>query len=192
MTPKPIPREHLDVLDSATSLFGRALAGPLDVDCPAGPGRTRRDCANHVIGEGLRLAAYVSRGSEDEIASTYDTDHAGDRPAPALHRTAAGLRKRLAKVPDAETVVRLPSAELPAHDVLALRVVDLLVHAHDLDPASWEAAGVEDLAAWALEHSRDAVELMRSLGEFPDARPVALGADSRARLLALTGRGAAG
>lgn len=192
MTPRSIPREHLDVLDAATSLVGRALAAPLDADCPGRPGVTRREAANSVIGEGLRLTASFSGGSEDEIASTYDTDHAGDRPAPVLHRTAAGLRKRLARAPDAETVVRLPSAELPARDVLALRVVDLLVHAHDLAPESWDAPEVEEMAAWAVEHGRDVVELLRSLGEYPDARAVTLGADSRARLLALTGRDAAG
>lgn len=192
MTHKPIPQGHLNVLDAATSLVGRALAGPLDVYCPGRPGLTRRDCANQVIGEGLRLDAYFSRepASESEIARTRTTDHAGDRPAPALHRTAAGLRKRLAKAPDAEAVVHHPSAELPVRDVLALRVVDLLVHAHDLTPELWEAPEVEHLATWALEHGRDVVELMRSLGEFPDARRVTLGADSRTRLLALTGRGA--
>ena len=39
MSPTPIPREHLDVLDRATSLFGSALATGLDGDCAACPGQ---------------------------------------------------------------------------------------------------------------------------------------------------------
>lgn len=191
MRSTPIPREHLAVLDSATSLFGRALATGLDGDCPACPGWTRRDCANHVLGGGLRYAGYFTRVPADELEQTRTTDHAGDKPVPALHRTAAGLRKQLAKAPDAAATVQHRLAEIPVHDLLALRVVELLVHAHDLAPETWDSPEAEELAAWTLEHGRDVVELLRTFDVFADALPVTLGADSRTRLLALTGRTAA-
>ena len=79
-------------------------------------------------------------------------------------------------------------ADIPVHDLLALRVVELLVHAHDLDPSTWATPEAEELAAWALEHGRDVVELMRTFDVFGAALPVALGADARTRLLALSGR----
>lgn len=185
--PSPLPSDHLTVLDSATSLFGRALAEPLDGDS-ACPGWTRRDCANHVMGGGLRYAVYYSRRSEDDVEWTRTIDHAGDRPVPALYRTAAGLRKKLAKAPDAEALVPHRLAEIPVRDLLALRVFELLVHAHDLQPSTWESPEAEELAAWVLEHGRAVVEVMRSFGVLDDARPVAIGADARARLLALAGR----
>lgn len=187
-TPKPLPRDHLSTLDSATSLFGRALASPLDGDCAACPGWTRRDCANHVLGGGLRYAAYFQRLPESEVEWTRTTDHAGDKPVPALYKTAAGLRKQLANAPDAEALVPHRLAEMPVRDLLALRVFELLVHAHDLQPSTWDSAEAQELAAWTLEHGRDVVEVMRSVGVIDAARPVAIGADARARLLALSGR----
>lgn len=188
MTPEPLPRDHLTVLDSATSLFGRALTAPLDDDCASCPGWSGRDCANHVIGSGLRYAAYFSRLPESEIAWTRTADHAGDRPAPVLHRTSAGLRKKFAKAPDADALVPHRLAEITVRDLLALRVFELLVHAHDLAPSTWESDEAEELAAWVLEHGRGVVEVMRSFEVVGAARPVAIGADSRARLLALAGR----
>lgn len=188
MSPTPIPRDHLDVLDSATSLFGRALATGLDGDCTACPGWTRRDCANHILGGGLRYAAYFTNEPESEIGWTRTADHAGDKPVPALHRTAAGLRKRLATAPDAEALVPHRFADIPVRDLLALRVFELVVHAHDLAPETWDDPGVADLAAWVNEHARDVVELMRTFDVFAEALPVPLGADPRTRLLALAGR----
>lgn len=188
MSPTPIPREHLDVLDRATSLFGRALATDLDSDCAACPGWTRRDCANHVLGGGLRYAAYFTNEPESEIGWTRTADHAGDKPDPALHRTSAGLRKRLAKAPDAEALVPHRLAEIPVRDLLALRVFELVVHAHDLAPETWDHPDTADLAAWLNEHARDVVELMRAFDALGQARAVPLGADARTRLLALSGR----
>ncbi|KAA0918540.1 maleylpyruvate isomerase N-terminal domain-containing protein [Dietzia sp. ANT_WB102] len=188
MTPTPLSPEDLAVLDRATTLFGRALAGGLDGDCEACPGWTRRDCANHVLGGGLRYAAYFSRLPESEIGWTRTTDHAGDNPVPSLHRTSAGLRKELARARDASALVPHRLAEIPVRDLLALRIFELLVHAHDLDPRSWESDEAEDLAVWALEHSRNVVELMRSFDVLGEARAVPIGADARVRLLALSGR----
>lgn len=188
MTPTPLSPDDLAVLDRATTVFGRALAGGLDGDCDPCPGWTRRDCANHVLGGGLRYAAYFPRLPESEIGWTRAADHAGDRPVPALHRTSAGLRKALAKAPDADALVQHRLAEIPVRDLLALRVFELLVHAHDLDPATWESEEAETLAAWALDHARGVVELMRTFDVFAEATAVPIGADARTRLLALSGR----
>lgn len=192
MRSTPVPREHLDVLDSATTLFGRALATGLDGDCVACPGWSRRDCANHVLGGGLRYAAYFTNEPESEIGWTRTADHAGDKPVPALHRTSAGLRKRLAKAPDADAIVPHRLAEIPVRDLLALRVFELVVHAHDLAPETWEDPAAAELAAWLNEHARDIVELMRTFEVLGEVLPVPLGADARTRLLALSGRAPAG
>ena len=190
MSPSRLSPEDLAVLDRATTLFGRALAGPLDGDCAACPGWTRRDLANHVLGGGLRYAAYFSRRPESEIGWTRTADHAGDKPVPALHRTAAGLRKELSRAPDADALVPHRLAEIPVRDLLALRVFELVVHAHDLDPSTWDTEEAEELAAWTLAHARDVVELMRSFDVLHEPGPVSIGADSRTRLLALSGRAA--
>ncbi|AVM63832.1 MULTISPECIES: maleylpyruvate isomerase N-terminal domain-containing protein [Dietzia] len=188
MTPSPLPREDLDVLDRSTKVFARALASPLDGDCESCPGWSRRDLANHVLGGGLRYAAYFPRLPESEIGWTRTADHAGDKPVPALYRTSAGLRKELARSRDADAPVPHRLAEIPVRDLLALRVFELLVHAHDLDPASWGSEDTGELAAWTLAHARDVVELMRSFDVLADAFPVPIGADARTRLLALSGR----
>ena len=188
MTATPLKPGDLSVLDRATTVFGRALAGGLDGDCEACPGWTRRDCANHVLGGGLRYAAYFPRLPESEIGWTRTADHAGAKPVPALHRTSAGLRKELARARDADALVQHRLAEIPVRDLLALRVFELLVHAHDLTPETWKSDEVEDLAAWALEHARNVVELMRTFDVFAEATAVPIGADARARLLALSGR----
>ena len=122
VTPTPLSPEDLAVLDRATTLFGRALAGGLDGDCEACPGWTRRDCANHVLGGGLRYAAYFPRLPESEIEWTRTADHAGEKPVPALHRTSAGLRRELARARDAEAIVQHRLAEIPVRDLLALRL----------------------------------------------------------------------
>src|SRR5699024_1909610 len=137
--PTPLPREHLDVLDSATGLFARALADPLECDVAACPGWSRRELANHVLGGGLRYAAYFSRLPESEFDWTRTTDHAGGRPVPALYRTAAGLRKEFVRAPGADAIVRHRLAEMPVRDLLALRVIELVVHAHDLSPETWDS-----------------------------------------------------
>ena len=188
MAPRPLTRDDLAVLDRATELFAAALAAPLDGDCEACPGWSRRDVANHVLGGGLRYAAYFPGLPESEIGWTRTADHAGDKPVPALYRTAGGLRKELARARDADALVRHRLAEIPVRDLLALRVFELLVHAHDLDPATWESEGAEELAAWTVAHARDVVELMRTFAVVADARPVPIGADARTRLLALSGR----
>ncbi|MDV7999830.1 maleylpyruvate isomerase N-terminal domain-containing protein [Rhodococcus sp. IEGM 1408] len=188
MSPSPLPADHLTTLDDATRLFASALADPLDGDCDACPGWTRRDVANHVLGGGLRYAAYFPRLPESEIGWTRTADHAGAKPVPALYRTAAGLRRELAKAPDADALVAHRMAEIPVRDLLALRVFELVVHAHDLSPRTWDSPEAEALAGWALDHARDVVELMRTFDVFAEARPVAIGADARARLSALSGR----
>lgn len=188
MSPSPLPPDHLTTLDDATRLFASALADPLDGGCDACPGWTRRDVANHVLGGGLRYAAYFPRLPESEIGWTRTADHAGAKPVPALYRTAAALRRELAKAPDSDAPVAHRLAEIPVRDLLALRVFELLVHAHDLSPQTWDSPEAEALAGWALQHARDVVELMRTFDVFAEARPVAIGADARARLLALSGR----
>lgn len=188
MTENPLPHDHLAVLDAATELFGRALADGLDGDCGSCPGWSRRDCANHVLGGGLRYAAYFPRLPESEIGWTRTADHAGDDPVGALSRTSAGLRDRLASAPDADELVAHRLAEIPVRDLLALRVFELLVHAHDLRGQSWDSDEAETLAGWVLENGRDVVELMRTFGVLAPARSVGPDADACAGLLAVAGR----
>lgn len=188
MSPTPLPHDHLTTLDDATALFARTLSDPLDGDCAACPGWTRRDCANHVLGGGLRYAAYFPRLPESEIGWTRTADHAGDDPVGALARTSSGLRDQLASAPDAGALVAHRLAEIPVRDLLALRVFELVVHAHDLQPSTWESPEAEELAGWVLDHARGVVELMRSFDVIAEALPVAVGADARTRLLALSGR----
>ncbi|MFN3602223.1 MAG: maleylpyruvate isomerase N-terminal domain-containing protein [Dietzia sp.] len=188
MTENPLPHAHLIALDAATELFGRAVADGLDGDCDSCPGWSRRDCANHVLGGGLRYAAYFPRLPESEIGWTRTADHAGDDPVGALSRTSAELRDRLASAPDADAPVAHRLAEIPVRDLLALRVFELVLHAHDLQPRSWESDVAEVLADWLLENARDVVELMRTFGVLAPALPVGTDAGARARLLALAGR----
>ncbi|MFN3338438.1 MAG: maleylpyruvate isomerase N-terminal domain-containing protein, partial [Dietzia sp.] len=156
--------------------------------CESCPGWSRRDCANHVLGGGLRYEAYFPRLPESEIGWTRTADHAADDPVGALSRTSAGLRDRLASAPDADGLVAHRLAEIPVRDLLSLRVFELVVHAHDLRPRSWESEEAEALAGWLLENGRDVVELMRTFGVLAPALTVGPGADARARLLALAGR----
>ncbi|MBR7551588.1 hypothetical protein KC220_23900, partial [Mycobacterium tuberculosis] len=86
---------------------------------------------------------------------TRTADHAGDDPVGALSRTSAGLRDRLASAPDADELVAHRLAEIPVRDLLALRVFELLVHAHDLRGQSWDSGEAETLAGWVLENGRD-------------------------------------
>ena len=191
MRSTPVPREHLDVLDSATTLFGRALATGLDGDCAACPGWSRRDCANHVLGGGLRYAAYFTNEPESEIGWTRTADHAGDKPVPALHRTSAGLRKRLAKAPDATRWCPTVGGDPRPRPARAARVRAGRARTRPRSE-TWEAPEAAELAAWLNEHARDIVELMRTFDVLGEALPVPLGADARTRLLALSGREAAG
>ena len=75
-----------------------------------------------------------------------------------------------------------------AEKVLALRVFELLVHAHDLRGQSWDSDEAETLAGWVLENGRDVVELMRTFGVLAPARSVGPDADACAGLLAVAGR----
>ena len=186
--------DELVVLDEATELFGDALDRGLEGDCLACAGWSRRECANHVIGGALRYAAYFHKrprehGADPEwIAWSREHDHSGDHPRAAHLAASRTLREEFVATVDTESPVPHRLETITVRDFHALRVFELVVHAHDLRPEVWDSERAASLASWTLGHADSVVETMWKHDVLAPVPSVSESAGPRTRLLALAGR----
>lgn len=144
---------------------------------------------NHVIGGNRRYTMLLRGATAEEVNRTRAEDHIGDDPVAAFASTAGELAAEF-REPDAMTrTAHHPLGSRSGSELLAMRVIDLTVHAWDLA----RALGVDDTldteaVAFALAN-RELIERARSGGSF--ARPVAVPpplASAQRRLLHCAGR----
>lgn len=144
---------------------------------------------NHVIGGNRRYTMLLHGASVESVNRTRTEDHLGADPVAAFTNTASDLAAAFREDGALTRIVHHPVVgDRSGADLLAMRVLDVTVHAWDLA----RALDVDDTLApeaveFALTHA-EVIEAGREHGSFatPNGTPIA--SSPQARLLHLAGR----
>lgn len=144
---------------------------------------------NHVIGGNLRYTMLLHGASADEVNSTRGADHLGPDPQAAFATTAAALAVAFAAPGALTRTTHHPVGDRTGAELLAMRVIDLTVHAWDLAAALETDDSLDGVAVeFALAHA-GLIEAGRQNGSFAVPNAVRASRESdQARLLHLSGR----
>ena len=148
---------------------------------------------NHVIGGNRRYTMLLHGASAESVNRTRTEDHLGPDPLTAFTSTARELTAAFREDGALSRIAHHPAGDRTGADLLAMRVLDVTVHAWDLA----RALDVDDTlhrhaVEFALAHT-EAIEAGRAHGSFAaptDTSPIA--ASAQARLLHLAGRSTEG
>ena len=148
-----------------------------------------RALVNHVIGGNHRYVLLLHGASAEEVGRTRSEDHLGADPLAAFTSTARDLAAAFRERGALDRIAHHPVGERTGAELLAMRVLDVTVHAWDLA----RALGVDDTldpeaVDFALAHA-EVIEAGRQHGSFAvptGAAPVTT--SPQVRLLHLSGR----
>jgi uncharacterized protein (TIGR03086 family) len=151
-----------------------------------------RALVNHVIGGNRRYVMLLRGASAESVDRTRTEDHLGSDPVAAFATTARELVDVFGEDEALARVAHHPIGDRTGAELLAMRVLDVTVHAWDLA----RALGVEDVldpeaVEFALAHV-DLIEAGRQHGSFAPLRSPTSGTSAQARLLHLVGRSTEG
>lgn len=144
---------------------------------------------NHVIGGNRRYTMLLHGASAESVQRTRTEDHLGANPLAAFTTTSRELATAFREDGALMRTAHHPIGDRTGAELLAMRVVDLTVHAWDLA----HALGVDDtLAPYAVEYALAHVEIIevgQKNGSFAaPADPSPAIASGQATLLHLAGR----
>ena len=152
-----------------------------------------RALVNHVIGGNRRYAMLLRGASAESVDRTRAEDHLGADPVTAFATTAGELAAVFRKDGALTRVAHHPIGDRTGAELLAMRVLDVSVHAWDLARALDVGDTLDpEAVAYALAHA-EVIDVGRRHGSFAiptDAPPTA--ASPQARLLHLAGRSTGG
>jgi len=147
---------------------------------------------NHVIGGNRRYTMLLRGASAESVDRTRTEDHLGSDPVAAFASSAGELAAVFCEDGVLTRVAHHPIGDRTGADLLAMRVLDVTVHAWDLARALDVDDALEpDAVEFALAHT-DVIELGRRHGSFVDPPGPPKGTSSQARLLHLAGRSTEG
>lgn len=144
---------------------------------------------NHVIGGNRRYTMLLHGASAASVQRTRTEDHLGANPLAAFTTTARELAAAFGEADALTRVAHHPIGDRTGAELLAMRVLDLIVHAWDLAQAldaddTLDPDGVD----YALAHV-EVIDVGRQHGSFAvPIDPSPLIASGQARLLHLAGR----
>jgi len=147
-----------------------------------------RALVNHVIGGNRRYTMLLHGASVESVNRTRTEDHLGADPRAAFTMTAGELAAVFLEDRDLNRIVHHPIGDRTGADLLAMRVLDVTVHAWDLA----RALGVDDTldpdaVEFALSHA-EVIEAGRDRGSFASPTGPSIETSPQARLLHLAGR----
>lgn len=147
---------------------------------------------NHVIGGNRRYVMLLRGASAESVDRTRTEDHLGSDPVAAFATTAGELAAVFGEDGALTRVAHHPIGDRTGAELLAMRVLDVTVHAWDLA----RALGVDDVldpeaVEFALAHA-ELIEAGRQHGSFASLPSPSDGASQQARLLHLVGRSTEG
>ena len=144
---------------------------------------------NHVLGGNTRYTMLLHGASADEVNRTRTDDHVGADPVASFVTTAGELAKAFGEPGVMTRTTHHPLGDRTGAELLAMRVIDLTVHAWDLARALGTDDSLDPQAVeFALAHA-DVIDAGRPYGSF--AGPIATqpgDQSTQARLLHLSGR----
>jgi uncharacterized protein (TIGR03086 family) len=151
-----------------------------------------RALVNHMTGELFWIPPLIEGRTIAEVGDRFDGDVLGDDPLATWRAAAAAALEATADPGVDERIVHLSFGDLPAGEYLGQVTSDAIIHGWDLARAIGAPDAIEPpLLDFALAFLEPQVEMWQAAGVF--APPVDPGPDAgaQARLLGLTGRGAA-
>jgi len=182
---------HTEAIDEAVLLWTGVLerVGAADLGAPSGCADwSNRELVNHLVGGGDRYAILLRGGGEAEVAATRSTDYVGDGdPVAPFWLFQNAFRDAMATA-DLDVEVEHRAGWRPGRQLVAMRVMELALHAYDLAQgigATWEPS--DGLVEYLLVEAVPILDEFRgwgmvdAVGEAASQRPVD-------RLLALAGR----
>jgi uncharacterized protein (TIGR03086 family) len=152
-----------------------------------------RDLVNHVIGGNRRYTMLLHGASAESVNRTRAEDHLGADPLTAFRTTARELAAASREDGALTRIAHHPIGDRTGADLLAMRVLDVTVHAWDLARAlNVDDALDSDAVEFALAHT-EVIEAGRAHGSFAIATdPPRIATSPQARLLHLAGRSTEG
>jgi uncharacterized protein (TIGR03086 family) len=148
-----------------------------------------RALVNHVIGGNRRYTMLLRGASAESVNRTRTEDHIGPDPISAFTTTASDLTAVFREDGALDRIGHHPIGDRTGAELLAMRVLDVTVHAWDLA----RAIGVDDTldpgaVDYALAHTQ-VIETGRDYGSFatPSAAPP-IQQSNQTRLLHMAGR----
>lgn len=166
----------------ATSLAGDALERASGCE-----GWSSRDLVNHVTGGALRYAMLLEGATAAATVATRDRDFVGGDPLAEFWHHENRFRQAI-DTADLELEVDHRAGRRPGRVLVTMRIMDLVLHSHDLcrgTRVGWDPP--ELLAQHVLIECAPVIEDLREKGHF-GAATVAASDHPRDRLLAYTGR----
>ena len=151
-----------------------------------------RALVNHVVGGNRRYTMLLRGASVASVDRTRTVDHLGADPRAAFTTTAGELAAVFREDGALDRIAHHPIGDRTGADLLAMRVLDVTVHAWDLARALGADEALDpDAVEFALAHA-EVIEAGRDHGSFatPNGRPT--GSSPQARLLHLAGRSTQG
>lgn len=148
---------------------------------------------NHVIGGNRRYTMLLRGASAESVDRTRTDDHLGGDALTAFATTARELAAVFGEDGAATRIAHHPVGDRTGADLLAMRVIDVTVHAWDLGRALGVDVTLEPEAVeFALAHAA-VIEAGREHGSFATpAGPPPIATSPQARLLRLAGRSTEG
>ena len=148
---------------------------------------------NHVIGGNRRYTMLLHGASAESVNRTRTHDHLGDDPVLAFTTTARELAAAFREHGALTRIAHHPIGTRTGADLLAMRVLDVTVHAWDLARAlDVDDTLAPDAVEFALAHT-DVIEAGREHGSFANpTAPPPIATSPQDRLLHRAGRSTQG
>ena len=121
-------------LDRAEACWVAALeqVGTADLECSSGAeGWTNAELINHLIGGGVRYTKLLEQAGTAEVEATRGQDHLGDDLLEAFWVHERSFRKAAGEC-DLDLPVAHRVGEMPGTQLVAMRILELALHAADL------------------------------------------------------------
>jgi uncharacterized protein (TIGR03086 family) len=185
-----LPDRTTTALNQAEALWVDALSrvDPTTYSRASGCGDwSIADLINHVTGGAERYAMLLQGASAEQTAATRGNDYLGDDPVAEFRRHESAFRSA-ADAADLAALVDHRVARRPGANLVAMRVMELALHGHDLCVATaqrWSPSPA--IVDFLLDEIPDTLAELRDAGMI-DPASEAPAAEPAERLLALAGR----
>jgi uncharacterized protein (TIGR03086 family) len=182
----------IDLFEQASAAFGQRVAtigrDDWNHSTPCAEWDVRR-LVNHLVYENRWAVPLIAGQTVAQVGDQFEGDLLGADPLGSWAEAVAASRQAIAAPGVAARTVHVSFGDISGDDYVAQLVIDHTVHAWDLARSIGADEHLDPaLVDFALERVGPQAEDWRAAGAFGAKVEAALGADTQAQLLALTGR----